>query len=239
MRYGVTVAATRGGTYVPIMRQWLLLGCIGFFAVSVGCDRSPSGTEPPPDGWANSAPTVVERVVDREATQLLEVRQGRLTTWVSVPRVGAEPGDYILLGQGLARDDVEIPEIGERVPQVVDIAHARVVDFETAKRAVVSTAPDDAVPVGTVYAELDERADREIVVYGAVAKAAGAVGWYWVHLRDGTGDPATGTHDLTVQTKQAVAEGQRVAFRGTLRKDVDLGFGYFYDALVEDAELVE
>lgn len=177
--------------------------------------------------------------MNRDGAQLLEVRQGRLTTWVAVPAVGARVGDHVLLGQGTAREDVEIPEIGARVPQIVDIAHARVVDLETARRVSAAAAPEGAVPIGTVYAELDARADREIVVHGAVAKATGAVGWNWVHLRDGTGDPARGTHDLTVKTKVEVAEGRRVAFRGVLRKDVDLGFGYHYDALVEDAEVVE
>lgn len=46
-------------------------------------------------------------------------------------------------------------------------------------------------------------------------------------------------HDLTVKTSQRVAVGQRVAFRGVLRKDVDLGFGYHYLALVEDGALIQ
>lgn len=216
--------------------RWLRLVIGGLLALS-GC-RAESGTEPPPDGWANSAPTRVERVVDRDTKQLLEVRQGQLSAWIEVPQVRAKPGDYILLGQGQPRNDVEIPELGERIPQIVDIAHARVVDFETAKRSVVSKAPPDAVAIGNVYAELETRADKPIVVYGAVAKASGAIGYYWVHLQDGTGDEKRGTHDLTVKTTQAVAEGQRIGFKGTLRADVDLGFGYHYDALVEDGEIV-
>ena len=56
---------------------------------------------------------------------------------------------------------------------------------------------------------------------------------------DGTGDAAAGTNDLTVQASELVPRGQRVAFRGMLRRDVDLGFGYHYDALVEGATLVE
>ncbi|MEL7372454.1 MAG: hypothetical protein AAFN74_26255 [Myxococcota bacterium] len=206
--------------------------------ISTGC-RDRRGTEPPPDGWANAAPTVVDRVVNRAKTQLLEVRQGRLTTWIEVPQVEARRGDYILLGRGTAREGVSIPEAGLSSVQIVDIKHARIVSFETAKHAVVSAAPKDAVPIGTIYGELEQRKDKETVVYGTVVKAASAVGWNWVHLRDGTGDAATNTHDLTVKTRWEVAEGQRVAFRGTLRADVDIGFGYHYDALVEDGEIVE
>ena len=218
------------------MRRFLLLGSL-LISGCVGCTKSP-GTAPPSGGWANTAPTQVAQVVDRKTVQLLEVTQGSLRTWVLVPHVGAKAGDYILLGQGAARLDVEIPELGQRVPEVVDIKHARVVDLQTAQRTIAAKSPRDAVAIGTIYAELAQRADKEIVVYGTVVKANDAIGWMWVHLRDGTGDPSAGTDDLTVKTEQRVTVGQRVAFRGVLRSDVDLGFGYHYDALVEEGELI-
>jgi len=213
------------------MRCLCTLGLLALTTL-VACHK-PVGTAPPPGGWANAAPTVVEQAIDRGDTQLLGVRQGQLQTWVRVPAVGATVGDHVLLGQGTPRFDVEIPERGLRAREVVDIDHVQVVDAETARRVSVTTAPDSAVPIATVYAELAQRADAEIVVYGVVVKATSAVGAIWVHLQDGTGDAATGTHDLTVRTQQPVTPGQRVAFRGLLRRDVDLGFGYHYDALVE------
>ena len=203
-----------------------------------GCHK-PVGTAPPPDGWANSAPTVVEQVIERPETELLAVRQGPWQTWVQVPAVGAKVGDYVLLGKGSARYDVEIPELGQQISELVDISHVRVVDEETAARVVSAQIPQDAIAVGSIYAELEQRVDQEVVVYGTVVKATSAVGSIWVHIQDGTGDPSAGTHDLTIQTKQSVIRGQRVAFRGVLRKDVDLGFGYHYTALVESAELIE
>lgn len=219
------------------MRGWWWVPLCAALGMS-GCQRN-AGTPPPPDGWANHAPTEVKRTFDRGKTQLLLVSQGHLEAWVQVPSVEAKPGDYILLGQGTARSDVEIPEIGQSATQVVDIAHARVVDFESAKRAVVRSAPKEAVRIGTVYSELKAREGQAVVVYGTVVKASSAIGWNWVHLRDGSGDPSAGTHDLTVKTSELVTQGQRVAFRGTLRADVDLGFGYHYEALVEGGELVE
>jgi hypothetical protein len=81
--------------------------------------------------------------------------------------------------------------------------------------------------------------ESEVLVFGRAVKVTGAVGSVWVHLQDGTGEPEAGTHDLTVQTQRAVVKGQWVAFRGTLRQNVDLGFGYHYAALVEGATLVE
>ncbi len=206
--------------------------------VNAGCDFYAS-SKAPPGGWANAAPTVVETVVDRGEHQLLAVRQGGLSTWVQVPNVGARVGDHILLGHGTLRENVPIPERETRAPHVVVIEHVRVVDAETARGVTTRSAPAGALPIATVYADLGRRAGAEVIVFGRVAKAAKAVGSTWVHLRDGSGDASAGTHDLTIRTSEPVVEGQWVAFRGTLRRDVDLGFGYHYAALVEAGTRVE
>jgi hypothetical protein len=201
---------------------WFLLAC------------GPQGTPPPPDGWANTAPTVVEQVLDQGEHQLLAVRQGDDRAWVVIPDIAAAVDDHVLLGAGTPRRDVRIPELGREVALVVDIDHAQVVDADTARAVLAARAPEDAVTIGALYATLAARDGQQVVIHGTVAKVAHAVGWSWVHVRDGTGDAAEGTHDLTVKTRATVHEGQRVTFRGTLRVDVDLGFGYHYDALVED-----
>lgn len=208
-------------------------------AVLLAACSLPKGTIPPAEGWANRAPTSVQRVVDRGDTQLLEVLAGASRSWVSVPDVGVAVGEYVLLGHGEGRSGVPVPELGLPAVEVLALRHVLVVDRETAERTLASPTPPDAVPVGTVFAELEQRADAEIVVVGTVAREAGALGAIWVHIQDGTGDPARDTHDLTIQSQQPVTRGQRVAFRGVLRRDVDLGFGYRYAALVEDGVLVE
>lgn len=218
------------------MYRTLALGLFGLFLL-VGCE-APRGTEPPTDGWANRAPTMVEQVVNRQGTQLLQVRQGELRTWVSVPDFGARVGDHLLLGQGTARRDVHVEELGRAVREVVKIPRVRIVDVETACRAVRHPVPTDAVRIGELYSRLSHMQGTEVIVHGTVVKAPGAIGWYWVHLQDGSGDASRGTHDLTVKTSEPVSVGQRVTFRGVLRQDVDLGFGYHYQALVEQGTVL-
>jgi len=215
------------------LRSWIpsLAGLV------LGCSHRAVDVSQP--AWTNTAPTRVEQVVSQAEGQLLLVSQGSLRTWVSVPDVGAEIGDFILLTQGSPRYEVEIPGVGAPAPVVVDIPQARVVDAETAARVVRASTPADAVPTGTVYAELGTRAGKPIVVAGTVVKATRAVGAFWVHLQDGTGDAAAETHDLTVRTQERVVVGQRVAFRGVLQQDVELGFGYHYVALVDGGVLLD
>ena len=65
------------------------------------------------------------------------------------------------------------------------------------------------------------------------------MGTTFMHLQDGTGSEADGTHDLTVTTDDPVAQGQTVVVRGTLITDKDFGAGYKYAVIVEEATLTK
>ena len=80
--------------------------------------------------------------------------------------------------------------------------------------------------------------DKTVAVRGQVVKvSAGIMGKNWVHLQDGSGSAADGSHDLIVTTQDRPAVGEVVQARGTVRTDVDIGSGYRYAVLVEGATL--
>lgn len=99
-------------------------------------------------------------------------------------------------------------------------------------------------PTGHVVAELFEQRDslagKKVRVRGTVVKSMPAImGRTFVHVRDGSGDPAQGTHDLTVTTQATPEVGKVVLAEGVVAKDRDFGAGYTYPVLIEQAELVE
>jgi hypothetical protein len=58
----------------------------------------------------------------------------------------------------------------------------------------------------------------------------------WIHLRDGTGEE--GRNDLTITTTgPAPAVGATALVSGTLSTNKDLGAGYKYEVLIEDAKI--
>jgi hypothetical protein len=65
------------------------------------------------------------------------------------------------------------------------------------------------------------------------------MGKNWIHLRDGTGSDADGTNDLTVTTQAEAKVGDVVLVKGIVRTDVDLGSGYAYKVLIEEATLTK
>jgi hypothetical protein len=83
-------------------------------------------------------------------------------------------------------------------------------------------------------------ANRLVRVRGTVVKShSGILGRTYVHLRDGSGDPSKGTNDLVMTTDAAPVVGTVVVLEGTVVLDRDIGAGYTFPTLVENAKLVE
>jgi hypothetical protein len=100
-----------------------------------------------------------------------------------------------------------------------------------------ATGPD-ARTVAEIVAKGGELKDKTVLVRGKVVKyTPGVMGKNWVHLRDGSGSASDGTNDVVVTTQDETQVGDVVLARGTVRTDVNLGSGYAYKVLVEEAKL--
>jgi len=98
-------------------------------------------------------------------------------------------------------------------------------------------------PNGHTIAQIHQRrgelAGKPVRVRGVVVRTVpGVLGRSFVHLRDGSGDAAQGTHDLTITTLEQPEAGQTVLLEGRLTVDRDFGAGYRYPVLLEDARSV-
>lgn len=90
--------------------------------------------------------------------------------------------------------------------------------------------------IADIHASKAQLEGANVAVRGKVVKATnGVLGKNWLHLRDGTGKEATA--DLVVAGGQTAPVGETVLVSGTLHLDRDLGAGYRYDVLLEDARI--
>jgi hypothetical protein len=97
---------------------------------------------------------------------------------------------------------------------------------------------DNGYTIGDLFAKKADLNDKKVVVRGKVVKVSKMImGKNWLHLQDGTGDAAAGTHDLVVTTMGEAEKDAVVLVEGTLHADKDFGSGYRYDVIVEDAEV--
>lgn len=96
--------------------------------------------------------------------------------------------------------------------------------------------PKDGKTVQEVYQEKAKLNGKRVTLRGKVVKYSAAImGKNWLHLRDGTGKEPT--NDLTVTTQAKAKVGDTVLVEGTVALDKDLGAGYKYDVIIEEAKV--
>lgn len=96
----------------------------------------------------------------------------------------------------------------------------------------------EARTIAELYAQKAALKGKTVLVRGKVVKYnPNILGKNWIHLRDGSGSAQAGDHDITVTTPDASAVGEVITARGTITLEKDLGSGYHYPVLLEDAKL--
>ena len=122
--------------------------------------------------------------------------------------------------------------------QAPPAAHGSLPAAATPVAKVAKATGPDAKTVAEVVNGKAKLKDKPVVVRGQVVKFnADIMGKNWVHLQDGSGKAADGTHNVIATTQDTVAVGDVVNAKGTVRTDVNIGAGYSYAVLIEDAVL--
>lgn len=105
---------------------------------------------------------------------------------------------------------------------------------------IEKAASENGYTVNDIYEKSADLNTKKVMVKGQVMKVSlNIMGKNWLHLQDGTGDPAKNSHDLVVTTSSELVpnKGDIVTVEGTLAADKDFGFGYKYAVIVEDAQV--
>jgi hypothetical protein len=121
---------------------------------------------------------------------------------------------------------------------VMPAPSAAAVDLANIK---VAKAPGaDGRTVAETYAQRVALKDKTILVHGKVVKVtSGVMGKNWLHLRDGSGSEDKKNNDLTVTTDDVATLGSVVLVQGIVHTDKDLGSGYNFSVIVEDAKVTK
>ena len=169
-------------------------------------------------------------------------------TWAAVQKAAVKKGDQVTLVNLQTMERFESKTLNRKFDKILFASLAPdgkppaghgaapvpvkpVAKIERAKAA-------DAKTVAEVVAGPKALNGKTVTIRGQVVKlSSGIMGKNWIHLQDGSGSAAKGTHDIVVTTKDTTAVGDVINARGTVRTDVNLGSGYVYAVLVEDAKI--
>lgn len=202
------------------------------------------------------APPLTGEVVESRDVQgytYLRIKTASGETWTAVPTSAVKVGSQVGIANPVTMQNFESKTLNKRFDKIV---FGQILDPLAKPAAPPSAAPANAsattAAITTVAKAVGPNArtvaevvtgkaglkDKTVLVHAQVVKAStGILGKNWLHLRDGSGSAAAGTHDVLVTTLDNAAVGDIVNVRGKVRTDVDLGSGYAYAVLIEDASL--
>jgi hypothetical protein len=196
----------------------------------------------------------------------VQVDTGSEKIWAAAPECVVKVGDQVVIPQGIAMQDYHSKTLDREFELVYFVGSIQSDSGEplTPAKGMPSghppmaghgatphkTAPaeidvsgvkkaEGGRTVADIYANKTELSDKEVILRGKVVKYNHQImGKNWLHVRDGSGDADAGTNDLTVTTDVAVHVGDTVLVTGQVHLDKDFGYGYQYDVIIEDAQVV-
>ncbi len=191
------------------------------------------------------------RDVDSYTYLRLKTKEGE--TWAAIPTTAVKKGAQVTIGNTMVMKDFESKTLKRKFDKIVFGA----IVGPNAKPAAAMAAPHGAPPAAAVAVAKVAKAsgpdartvvevvkgkaglkDKTVQVRAQVVKVtSGILGKNWVHLQDGSGSAADGSNDIIVTTKDQPAVGDIVVAKGTVRTDVNVGAGYAYPVLIEDAAI--
>ena len=117
--------------------------------------------------------------------------------------------------------------------------HAQAAAAPTEIKAVPRAKGETGKTVAEVIVQRTALAGKTVRIHGTVVKVtAGVLGKTYLHLRDGSGDATAGTNDITVTMEAVPAINDTIVIEGVVAIDRDIGSGYKFPTLVEQAKVV-
>lgn len=230
--------------------------CLVSAQTGLAAEKAPaqkaSKTQEQPEAAAISGKVV--QTMNSGGYTYAEVEDKGQKTWVAVSQTKIKKGDTVSFQPGAVMENFESKTLKRKFDRIVFSAGLTTppaaggeVQTTGSKDKVVGTkekikiekpAVANAYTVEELYKKRADLNDKTVIVKGKVVKVStGIMQRNWVHIQDGTGDAAKGTHNLVVTStsENVPANGDVVIATGTLLKDKDFGAGYKYDAIIENA----
>lgn len=108
------------------------------------------------------------------------------------------------------------------------------------KISVAKATGPNAYTIEGVFKNSAKLDKKKVVIRGKVMKvSSGIMKRNWIHIQDGTGSQAKGTHNLVCTSQDKPNSGDVVTVTGTLAKDRDFGGGYRYAVIIENAKITK
>jgi len=221
------------------------------------------GTSAQPQAGQTATGTVVE-TMDAASYTYVRVRTATGEIWAATAQFKVAVGDRVVVPLDMPARDFHSPSLnrdfpvlyfapridregeapaaaaGSQAPPPAPMmpAHGMTGAPATEPLTAKIPPPDGGVSVADVWTRRAALAGKTVTVRGKVVKFNGGIlDRNWIHIQDGSGDPKVGTHDLAITSQGVTKVGDIITATGKLATNKDIGSGYKYAVIVEDATI--
>ena len=213
-----------------------------------------------PAPTSGTSGTVVETMNAAGYTYVC-VDDGKEKIWAAAPEFAVSVGDEVMVPAGMAMHNYHSQTLDRDFPvvyfveSVLNASNPTVVSAATGGMQMPEGHPpisgmkapeeidlsdirkaEGGLTIAEIYGDKTELSGKEVKLRGKVVKFSPQImGTNWIHLQDGSGEQASGTHDLTVTSNIQVKVGDTLVVTGPLTLDKDFGYGYQYTLIMENA----
>jgi hypothetical protein len=241
-----------------------LAGCLMLALVSADCkDKPGTPAQGSPELSSMGSKTFTGKVVetmDAATYTYVLVDTGKEKLWAAGPQTPMKVGDSVTVTEGMPMAKYHSKTLNRDFDVVYFAGSLQGSGAGAAVGQAQPKLPPGHPPIGTmaakpkvdlagikkdkggytiqeIFAAKAALKGKEVTVRGRVVKySAMIMGKNWLHVQDGTG--AEGSNDLTVTAGSSAKVGDTVLVKGIVSCDKDLGYGYKFPVIIEDAKVV-
>jgi hypothetical protein len=219
----------------------------------------------PEGARSNTFTGTVAEAMDAGEYTYARLEGGGRDVWIAASRFEARPGRTVTASLDMPMEDFESKTLGRTFPLLYFVSRIALDGATLDSTAQAGQAappalmtshgtpgdggrgpvqvatlqpPPGGMSIADVIAKRSALSGKPVTIQGTVVKFNGGImDRNWLHLQDGSGSEATGTHDLTVTTTDTVQVGDVVTVSGVVGTDKDFGAGYAYGVIVEQARI--
>lgn len=175
--------------------------------------------------------------------------------WIAGPQTDIVVGSPISFVEQMVMTDFNSKSLNRKFDEIVfvstivssnkpaqnsahkDFKHDKeVVAVEAVSKPVNISKNPDGYNVEELYAKKVDLNSKSIKLNATVVKVSkNIMGKDWIHLQDGSG--VAGTNDIIATSKNSTVKvGDIITASGVIKTDVDLGYGYKFSVIIEEAK---
>jgi predicted RNA-binding protein len=199
---------------------------------------------------------VVDEFVGGGTYAYLNVTENNESYWMAIPNTDVEKGGTYYYNGGMMMKDFKSEQLNRIFDEIVFVEGIRTSeelmampqnDGHTHTQNAVVDAVEEVVKIekaangihlNELLSNKKSFEGKEVILKGKVIKVNnGIMEKNWVHIVDGT--QFEDKKSITVTTQEIIEVGDIVTFKGKVTLEKDFGYGYVYDILLEEGELVK